>query len=192
MVCPGQRGATTHAAPTRLPLGKRVAGVAAVVLSAFAAPPVASAAVVPAGHVLLGAAALGGATYHGDIESFSGYSISFKVSANAREVTDLQVPQPLQLACLRGEAGPPDKTVSSPALIAKGVFTATAKYVSEQNKLISIKVMGHFSTGGEESGRVTFIYNFTPKQVQNLESEWGCKPPFKAVGTYTTRASGQM
>ena len=138
-------------------------------------------------HTLRGA--VPGATYIGDIDHFSGLAITFEVSSNAKEVTDTQVPQPLQLRCLQGKAGPNMTAISSPATISKESFTVHAHYsgLPTGSAPISIVVTGHFGTHGAESGTVTFTYRFTKAQAANLKKNFDCKT-FVASGTYTAKA----
>jgi hypothetical protein len=125
-----------------------------------------------------------GATYKGTINGDAGAPISFKVSADGSSVTDVRIPQPLQLSCLQGKAGPPETTTSSPAPISSPgeTFTATVNYPSDPG--LTATVTGQFLAQRAEQGQVVFTYALSPSTA----SEWDCSAPYTQTGTYATKA----
>jgi hypothetical protein len=130
-----------------------------------------------------------GATYKGQINHFSNVPVSFKVSSNGKKVTKIEIPQPLQLTCLQGKAGPPETSESpSVAISANGTFSASIHQKPELEHMITVKIHGRFLSGGRETGTVAFSYEFSSSEIGQITGELGCKAPFVASGTYETRS----
>jgi hypothetical protein len=125
-----------------------------------------------------------GATYKGEINGFSSYPISFKVSRDGASVTDVRIPQPLQLSCLSGKAGPGQKSASTPASIDRSndTFTADVTYPGEAG--LTVTVTGQFLAHHAEQGAATFTYVVS----SSTASEFDCTAPYTQSGQYTTKA----
>ena len=97
-----------------------------------------------------------GATYSGKINRASSavFTISFKVSANGRKVSDFKVAT-LPVYCQGGGFGTP-QSVTAP-ISKTGAFTAKLPiYFAPRNAHQGfLKLTGKFAKGGKESGKAT-------------------------------------
>jgi hypothetical protein len=109
--------------------------------------------VAAAAAIAFAAAPVNGAKYSGHLNVASTETVSFKVSASGKKVTNVRVTPYLPNRC--GSGGPPPPEVSKPAKIKGGKFTAKVKD-ELTNGLVSGRatVTGKFLPGGKEMGVV--------------------------------------
>jgi hypothetical protein len=139
------RGRRAH----RTPLAAVAVGVLACASTALAAAPVK------------------GGSYSGQLAApRSAYLVSFKVSANGKQVTGLKISN-TPFYCQGG--GPPIPVHFANATISKaGTFTSTGKYVIVEGPLkgqvgTKLEITGKFAKGGAEQGTVTSTFLKTAK-----------------------------
>ena len=112
------------------------------------------------------AAQIKGASYSGELAApRSTYVVSFKVSANGRQVTHLAISN-LPFYC--GGGGRPIPVRLANATISRtATFTSTGRYVISEGPLkgqvgTQLKITGRFAKGGSEHGTLTSTYPKTP------------------------------
>jgi hypothetical protein len=114
----------------------------------------------------LAANAVRGAAYGGQLSApRTSYLVSFKVSANGKQVTGLAISN-TPFYC--GGGGPPVPVRFANATISRsGTFTSGGRYVITEGPLkgqigTKLTITGKFGTGGTEQGAVTSSYPKSP------------------------------
>jgi hypothetical protein len=130
-----------------------------------------------------------GAMYTGQIEQDPQLPITFKVSGDGQEVTDIQIPQPLQLICAQGKAGPNQTSDSQPVAIDPSTETFSATFnqqpLPNEPGTLTVTVTGQFLANGAEAGEASFTYPLTPQGA----AEFGCTAPYTQTGLYSAAAA---
>jgi hypothetical protein len=116
--------------------------------------------------VALAANQVKGAGYSGQLAApRTSYLVSFKVSGNGRQVTDLKISN-TPFYC-QGGGRPIPVSFASTKISKAGTFTSTGKYVIVEGPLkgqvgTKLKITGKFAKHDGEQGTVTSTYPKTP------------------------------
>ncbi len=104
--------------------------------------------------------AIKGASYTGSYAGAKAGTISFKVSANGKQVIGLSASTPFK--CEVGCGGVPNPTIGSAAISKKGKFEAKLTLIglgSSKKSIGNVTVTGTFLKHGEATGTVTSHFN---------------------------------